>query len=300
MSSTFRNPSFNSSSGASSHFDSTDDMETTKLKNYARDLIKSRIFLGRYVERRLINQGIGYRDIVLLSAAEVELKKDLYDILHKFSNVSPNLKSIGIIDAEVLGVNSSGLCIWTEIENQPFGPFWFQIKGLKFRSDEIMVSVKCVRHISEAYLEIEPILVGAPKKSKESLVATLDSSAETLGDTYNDIVAILKDALSIRNVKEFVTFIFALVIAVFTGTTTFVNFLGNFVLALIREISFLVKNSTPMFLGLLDFFSKIVGGFYILLAMFFKPNNPPPHNRNIRYYDQRHPQVTSYDDKQFD
>ncbi|CAH0399871.1 unnamed protein product [Chilo suppressalis] len=300
MGTAIRNPSFNSS-GCSSHFDSTDDVETAKIKNFAKDLLRSRIFLGRYVERRLINQRIGYRDIVLLSAAEVELKKDLYDVQHKFEVASSNQKCIGIIDAETLGINASGLCIWTEIENEPFGPFWFQIKSIKFRPEETMVSVKCVRYISESYLEIEPILTGiGPLKSKESANALPYGNVETLNDSYNNIVAIFKDALSIRNVKEFLTFLCALVIAVFTGTSTFVNFLGNFILALIREMSILIKNSTPMFLGLLDFFSKIIGGFYILLAMFFKPSNSPPHSRNLVHYNHQGPPISNYDHKQFD
>lgn len=296
------NSTFNSSV-SSSQFDSNDDMEAVKVKNYAKDLLKSRIFLGRYIERRLIDQRIGYRDIVLLSAAETELKKDFNEVKQKLRFAYPNTNCVGILDAEVLGISSSSLCIWTEIENQPFGPFWFQIKSIKFKSGEVMVTLKCLRYISDAFMEMEPVLTGAVDKSRLSpKVTKADNGVDphSLSDTYSEIVGILKDALSIRNVKEFFTFVFALIIAIFTGSTTFVNFLGNFVLALIREMSILVRNSTPMFLGLLDFFSKIVGGFYILLAMFFKPSNPPPNRRNVPYYNQHHPQQINYDDKQFD
>ncbi|XP_063826828.1 uncharacterized protein LOC135076275 [Ostrinia nubilalis] len=277
-------------------------METAKAKHFVKELLKARIFLGRYIERRLIDQKIGYRDIILVSAAEVELKRDLVEAQYSLRSAYPNTW-IGIAESETLEINTSGLCLCTEIENQPFGPFWFQIKSIKFRDVEIMVSLKCIRYISESFLEIEPLLTRSSiKKIKEANDTKPDSSVETLSETYNDIVVTLKSALSISNVKEFVTFLFAFIIAIFTGSTAFVNFLGNFILALIREMSILIKNSTPMFLGLLDFFSKIVGGFYILLAMFFKPSNPVPPNKRSIAYNQRYQHRSSHfnDDGQFD
>ncbi|XP_059057569.1 uncharacterized protein LOC131851138 [Achroia grisella] len=287
------------SSVASSQLSTYEDTDIVKIKNYIKDLFKSRIFLGRYIERRLVDQRIGYRDVVLISAAETELKRDLLEGLHKLRLVCGS-HWIGITDTEGLG--SSGIHLWTEIENQPFGPFWFQIKTIKFREHEVIVLLKCIRHISDAFLELEPILAGGIKKQKEGTDNTSDNIP--LSDTYKEIVHNLKSALSITNVKEFFTFLFAFLIAIFTGSTAFVNFLGNFVLALIREMSILVKNSTPMFLGLLDFFSKIVGGFYILLAMFFKPNNPIPTNkRYIAYNRQQRPNYygnQQYDDRNFD
>ncbi|XP_026748930.2 uncharacterized protein LOC113509724 [Galleria mellonella] len=289
------------SSVASSQISSYEDTDTTKIKNYVKDLLKSRIFLGRYIERRLIDQHIGYRDVVVISAAETELKRDLLEGLQKLRHVC-STHWIGITDREILGQGLSGICLWTEIENQPFGPFWFQIKTIKFREQEVIVLLKCIRHISDAFLELEPILTGAAKKQKE----INDSAPENipLSETYKEIIANLKNALSISNVKEFFTFLFAFIIAVFTGSTAFINFLGNFVLALIREMSILIKNSTPMFLGMLDFFSKIVGGFYILLAMFFKPNNPVPINKryiaNDRQQRQNYYDNQQYDDRNFD
>ncbi|XP_047025298.1 uncharacterized protein LOC124633958 [Helicoverpa zea] len=295
------NLSFNSSV-TTSQYDSQDDAEPTKVKNYLKERLKSRIFLGRYVERRLADKRIGYRDIVVVSPAEVKLKKDLLDVQHKLITVCPSTHWIGITDTETLGY-TSGVCLWTEIDNQPFGPFWFQIKSLKFRDDEVMVQLKCLRHISDAFLEIEPILTGAVKttKSTETTEKKLESSVASLNETYTDFVATLKSFLSISNVKEFITFLLAFVIAIFTGSSSFINFLGNFILALVRELSLLVKNSTPMFLGLLDFFSKIVGGFYILLAMFFRQSAPPPPNkRTIGAYDRSRRSYNHYDDGQFD
>lgn len=297
--------SFNSSVASSSQNDSHDDVEPTKIKNYIKELLKSRIFLGRYIERRLANKRIGYRDVVVISAAEVELKRDLLEAQHKLLTICPSTHWIGITDTDVLGIHSPGICLWTEIDNQPFGPFWFQIKSLKFRGEEVMVTLKCLRHISDAFLEVEPILTGSVKKTKvtETTDKKIENSVASLNETCTDIVETLKSVLSISNVKEFVTFLFAFIIAIFTGSTSFINFLGNFILALIREISVLVKNSTPMFLGLLDFFSKIVGGFYILLAMMFKQSVPVPSNKRTIGYHDRSRSGSSYnqfDDRQFD
>lgn len=276
--------------------DNTVNMETAKVKNYVKELLKSRIFLGRYVERRLINPLIGYRDIVLVSAAEVELKKDLLEL----RSACPAVLWIGICNGDVVGQTASSLCLCTEIDNQPFGPFWFQIKSIKFRPKEIFITLKCLRYISDAFLELEPILCRSPKKIKENSDNKLENSVASLNETYNDVVENIKGVLSINNMKEFITFLFAFVIAIFTGSTSFVNFLGNFVLALVREMSILIKNSTPMFLGLLDFFSKIVGGFYILLAMLFKQNTPTTSNkRSVAHY-ERHRYNNKYDYNQID
>lgn len=302
MSAFRQSPSFNSSI-ASSQYEGIDDAESTRVKNCVKESLKSRIFLGRYIERRLINQQVGYRDIVVVSAAESELKRDLIDAQQKLRSACSKISWIGITDTDFIGYNpTGGVCICTEIDNQPFGVFWFQIKSLKFREDEIILTLKFLRHITETFLEVEPILTGGTKKYKETLENKVGNDV-TLNETYTDIVFTFKSALSITNVKEFFTFLFAFVIAIFTGSTAFVNFLGNFILALIREMSILVKNSTPMFLGVLDFFSKIVGGFYILLAMMFKQKAPMPMpKRSLTHYRStpRHNAYNYDDDGQFD
>lgn len=295
MSASGRSPSLESSL-MSTNAEICEELEIANARNYAKSLLKSRIFLGRYVERRLINQRIGYRDIVIVSDAEVELKRDLINIQIKLRSAYPQDFWIGISDSEFMEYSSS-VCLATEIDNQPLGPFWFQIKSVKFRDVEIIIMLKCVRHISDAYLEVEPILTG--KINKISTLTNKSTTDRTFNESANDIVESLKNALTVNNVKEFLTFIFAFVIAIFTGSTSFVNFLGNFMLALVRELSILIKNSTPMFLGVLDFFSKIVGGFYILLAMFFKPNNSlrSTNKRAVPYYAQRQNQ---FDYRNFD
>ncbi|CAF4851256.1 unnamed protein product [Pieris macdunnoughi] len=286
MSVSVQSPSADSS-GNSTQLERFEDMAVLNVKKYVKDLLRSRIFLGRYLERRLVDQRIGYRDVVLISAAEAEIKRDMIEALQKLRSVYPLLHWIGITDSNAISVNvSPSLCLWTEIDNQPFGPFWFQVKSIKFRVDEILITLNCIRPITDSYLELEPILTGATKKPKNNVSQVKEVKAN-LNESFSEIKETLKSALTIRNAKEFVTFVFAFVIAIFTGSTAFVNFLGNFILALLREISILIKNSTPMLLGFLEFLSKIVGGFYILLAMLFKSNTPHPQNkRSLTYYNR--------------
>ncbi|KPI94108.1 hypothetical protein RR46_06559 [Papilio xuthus] len=286
-------------SAASSKIGCDEDPEVAAVKKYVKDLLKSRIFLGRYLERRLNDQLSCYRDIVLLSNAETELKRDLLEAEAKLRSIFSNGLWIGVTNAEKIG-NFSGVCIWTEIDDQPLGAFWFQIKSVKFRENEVLLVLKCIRHISDAYLEMEPILTGLAKKNVESSENILDNSVVSLKESYNDLLTSIKSALSITNVKEFFTFLIAFAIAVVTGSTSFVSFLGNFILALIREISIFVKNSTPMFLGILDFFGKIVGGFYILLAMLFKPNTPVRVSRRALPYDGQLHSYNKFSGKDFD
>ncbi|XP_068617367.1 uncharacterized protein [Battus philenor] len=284
-------------SSVSTSIGNFENTETIKVKNYTKDLLKSRIFLGGYMERRLISQRTSYRDVILLSAAEVELKKDLLDAEMKLRRVLPDEYWIGITNAEIFD-KPSDVCIWTEIENQPFGAFWFQIKSVRFRDNEVIILVKCIRHISDAYMELEPLFAKSTKNSLESKETKLDDTIVSFNESCNQVLSNLKSVLSIKNLSEFITFLFAFVIAFFTGGTTFVVFLGNFILALVREFSILIKNSTPMFLGILDFFGKIIGGFYILLAMFFKPNTPVRNERTLTYTPKNH--FVPYSSKDFD
>ncbi|XP_050674645.1 uncharacterized protein LOC126972100 [Leptidea sinapis] len=260
----------------------TENTITTSLKSYLKDLLKSRIFLGRYLERRLVNECVGYRDIVLLSAAETELKRDLHEAHEKLCTTGTSSLWIGITDSDLLNLGiSSSICIWTEIDNQPFGTFWFQIKGLKYRCNEICIALNCLRHITDAFIELEPILSGPIKKPIVKCDLALEGNSVT--NSSDSLKDILKSVVAISNVKEFLKFIFALVVAIFTGGTSFVSFIGDFTLGLLREISIFVNNSTPLVLGFLDFISKIVGGFYILMAMMFKPSRPVhiPNKRDI-------------------
>ncbi|XP_032516676.2 uncharacterized protein LOC116769643 [Danaus plexippus] len=293
MSVSDQSPSFNSSQSIT--YDN--NMETSNTRLYIKEMLKSKIFLGRYLERRLIDESIGYRDVVLVSAAEVELKRQLLEVRQMLLSAYPSNHWIGIAESETLGY-PSGVCLLTEIDNEPLGPFWFQIRNIKFRVSEIIVTLICLRHITDSYLEIEPILTGGHEKPLSKILNTPTAISESnLNETFSEVIINVKNAFTLTNVKELLAFIFALIVATFTGGTAFINFLGNFILAFIRETSILIKNSTPMFLGFLDFLSKIVGGFYILVAMFFKPNNPKPlkSRRSIAYYNSQ-PQNCDYRD----
>lgn len=263
------------------------------LKNHVKELLKSRIFLGRYLERRLV-EDIGYRDVVLISAAEVELIKHLTETKRTIMSFN-KYQWIGITDSNELCYSRSGICIWTEIEYEPFGPFWFQIKTVAFRDKEVLIKVKCLRHISDSFLELEPLLtqgVSADENVKQDIIPSINQ------ESLKDFVDNLKSLFTFQNIKDIITFIFAFITVIFTGGIEFVYFLGNFILALLRESSILVNNATPMFLGFLDFCSKLVGGFYILLAIIFRQNAPPPvsNRRQIKYY----PEYNQQHQREFD
>lgn len=66
--------------------------------------------------------------------------------------------------------------------------------------------------------------------------------------------------------------------ATLTGLLKCLQFLGDFSIRLFREVNNFIYVSTPFLLGILDLISKIVGGFYILIAsMLFRGGgaNPP-------------------------
>lgn len=262
---------FDGESSYSSDVVGQDYSKDTTIRQSLKRQLKEKIFLGRYLEKRLVHESIGYRDLVLISAADEELIKQLESIKAKLTTVYPN-HWIGITDPQVLNL-PKGLCLWVQLSDPLLGASWFQIKTVKFRSNEIFLELKCIRYISDKHIELEPLLTGHRIQSNidTEIKFGLDDIPLATKRKLIEFIIFMKRCMTISNVQELFTFMFAIIIAVTTGSFQLVHHLGNFILALMRESSLLVNSLTPFCLGCLDVFTKIVGGFYLLIAMIFRP-----------------------------
>jgi hypothetical protein len=93
-----------------------------------------------------------------------------------------------------------------------------------------------------------------------------------------ETITSVASVITVPNVKNAACFTAVFIVACVTGMVHSVRYIGDYSLRLLREMSVFVQVSTPVFLAVIEFFAKCVGGFYLLIAMLWRGSNvPPPH-----------------------
>ncbi|XP_014096036.3 uncharacterized protein [Bactrocera oleae] len=286
------------------------------LQTLCKKLLKSRFFRGYYEERRFVDSVAGYRDIIGLHRGERELELLLLDIRSKlkiFYQHSPQVW-IGVTHGAFMGItpkkNTLDTHIWVQLQEVAFGEYWFSIKSIRFRTNEVILKVNVVRSVeAESRFERSQISTTAPmnvKDTSKSALKTKDSvnrfknapqltedmvngptviQPEVLQIGYEDFVNIVRDwgktikhsvydfmsnDVNKDNVKDFLKFLGLVVISLLTGCVVAIKYLGTFTLRFMFEFTRFTHVMTPIILKVIDTINKIVGGFYILLAMIWK------------------------------
>ena len=80
----------------------------------------------------------------------------------------------------------------------------------------------------------------------------------------------LSISINRQTITETLRFISLLIVSLFAGSTQIVKYLGIFAIKLIERVTWLAHVLTPVALGLIDLCSKIIGGFYLLIAMIWR------------------------------
>lgn len=96
------------------------------------------------------------------------------------------------------------------------------------------------------------------------------------------VALFLSISINRQTITETLRFISLVIVSLFAGSTQIVKYIGIFSIKLIERTTWLVHVLTPIALGFFELCSKVIGGFYILLAMIWKDSigNPrrPPNN----------------------
>lgn len=251
--------------------------------------MKTRIFLGTYEEKRFVSSVNDYRSVVTLSPSETELSMDLQEIhrrLKRFYTDNPVWFSFSNINQS--GDNNSGIIFTDDLEDIPFGHFWFQIRTVKFKTGEVKIRVKTLRSVDDGDFNLSSRSSGRfSNASISSSTASTNFDQSTKSSVvenleWKDILTTWGQSMS-ENAKEFLYYkvnrenvknIFSLLALIATGMAVgafhFIIYVGNFSLRFMTEFSRLIHVCTPIFFGILDFFSKIIGGFFIFLTMLWK------------------------------
>jgi hypothetical protein len=250
------------------------------LQSFCKNLLKAKLFVGHYQERRRVDSILAYRDLIVLPEAECDMIRYMKIVAKRIEDHhGQQHKWIGITDKQVVGA-PAGFCVWTELEDVPFGKYWFEVKTVRFRDNEVLIRVKMIRPFVEA---------GESSTESSATNTTLDAGdfVELLIAKKNGFLSFWYDfiatGVTTENVIAALKFTCLLFVGLVHGSVEFVKFLGYFSIRFMHEFNRLIHVCTPLFLGILDFCSKIVGGLYILVAMFFRDSRKSEPPRQIHY-----------------
>ncbi|CAD6996100.1 uncharacterized protein LOC101450030 [Ceratitis capitata] len=306
-------PSLHQSSSMQSSYMSPQE---EALQSLCKKLLKSRFFRGDYEERRYVDAVSGYRDIIGLHRGEKDLERLLLDIKSKlqiFYHHSPHVW-IGITHGEYMGNIPTKFTldthIWVQLQEVAFGQYWFNIKSLRFRKNEVILRINVVRSV-EPESQIDRRQISTPTLVSDSANGARDAPTTTYSKEafkniqptenmskrpemvqpdvlqigYDDFVNVVRDwgttikhsvydfvsnDINKDNIKDFLQFLGLVVISLLTGSVVAIKYLGNFALRFMFEFTRFTQVMTPIIIKLIEAINKIVGGFYILLAMIWK------------------------------
>lgn len=265
-------------------------------------MLKTRIFLGQYQEKRFVHDVQTYRDLIVVSSSEVDLIRDLEAVRHRVqqhtASTSKDGSSIwmGYTSAGLIGA-PAGSCIWTELNNEPdtipFGHYWFQVRTVRFRDNEVLIKLKILRSMQSA----DQSSSSRPRQSfGSSTTSTNNNENDSIFDTstsshssttehiadfsqllstwrqsaHDSILWICSHQLTASNAVQALRMLSLMMVAAMTGSVYAIKYLGMFTLRFMEEFSKLMHVMMPFLLRCLDLLGKTIGGFYILIAMIWR------------------------------
>lgn len=278
--------------------------EELAMQSLTKQLYKSRLFRGVYLERCFVEQLGGYRDVVALQCSERDLEKQLLATTTQlqmfYQRFVPNMW-VGITKGSV-GTHKHtsspyqlDTCVWTELNDLAFGEYWFSIKSLRFRSNEVQFKLKMIREVEPDTLLTSRRSLPLKKSSPRKSLGAGDGPAVADGATvcedqtpavgFSDFVDVLQqwrhstittiyefmaNDVNKRNIMSTIRFLGLLLFSLVSGTAIALRFIGIFALRFLFELSRFTHTATPIVFKLIEFVNKIVGAFFILLTMIWK------------------------------
>ncbi|XP_055854392.1 uncharacterized protein LOC129918070 [Episyrphus balteatus] len=264
------------------------------LHLFCKQMLKSRLFKGFYKERCYIDAVNGYRDQIIVNRNEKDLIVILEDIerrLRKYYLTKSPPMWIGITSTQ--HSSTADTCIWVELDELAFDQYWFSVKSVRLRENEIIIKLKPIRPV-----EADVGIASTSTSSNEN-----EESPESIGvqdfiqlvmswgtSTKRTIYEFMSRDISKENLAAVFKFLILVCISLFSLSIEAVRFLGIFTIRFMAEFRKILAVSTPIIMRTIDLCGKIIGGFYILLAMIWRdvkkgggPPQPLNQHRAITY-----------------
>lgn len=225
-------------------------------------ILKSKSFRGTFQEKRFCKDLEKYKDIVVVKACdEANLALDLSLFLDLLSTSS---KWVGVT------ASSSGdeYSIWTELEDQdlPFGDYDFEIKTVRSSDTEIQVKLR----VQEGNKSLSKTSSGDGPAFDLSTIKWSDYEPKKLLSAFLGYVMAIQ--WNWAGIKQSLQFVGVTLVYFLSELPNLIRFVGEFTLRSLRELSNLIHVLTPLFMAIIDMFSKIFGVLFMLISDVIRSN----------------------------
>lgn len=317
-------PSLSRASSTMSIESNTGRQPVDSVLKHVRDRIHGHLFSGWYTERRYMEAIDRYRDVLIVDSTEAQIIKQVRYIIKKSIKIIGENSYVGVsFDEEECRMYLSNFKsltspVLSHENSHPFGRYWFQISAVNFIQNQgFLFEIKIIRPFLSSDSQTcwqcrlrEQQAKNAPPVKIESINDALMDMRGRVSVLLSDFLLYLGDPsswlekarphLTLTKLFGLCKFLVVILLALLAGLWAGLKHVANFVLRVIHELAFLVDRSTPLALGALNILSKVVGGFYLLIAMVWrdvrakKPEAPPSQvPRALAPPAQRPPAITS-------
>lgn len=280
--------------------------QMVEIRAYAEQILKDRVFMGNFHEKRYVKQLNSYRDVIVLDKDERDLCTDLIKVRNYSLLQNPN-GWFGFSEPHDIDAPLSAYCIWTVLDKcdgtidqlnvatTVFGNYWFQIKAIHLSYNAIEMEMKILRpieqmastlsnssalHIAQqAINDIDTTIIQQYFRENVIEVNWIELFQQWLTAINQIIFQFLFHELNRHNIFHWTQMIGLFLIATFKMSVYLIQWLGEFTLKLVFELTKLFRAMTPISLAILNLIAKVIGGFYILLAMIWRDSFGSNANR---------------------
>lgn len=268
--------------------------EELQVREFVKSMLKGRLFIGNFQEKRLVANLKAYRDVIVVSKDEHDLLHDLEVVRKRIASVYKG-RWIGITTPDIIGAPATH-CLWVELPEEVFGSYWYKIKTVKFRDQEVLLKIAIVRPVNKTTADASNIenvdhkKVDDDTKTEEDNEYSFTDFKKALKDrgiyVQSAAFAILKDVVTYENTKDAVIFLSVLLMAIGASSVKLMHYIAEYSLRLLHEVSGLIRAVTPFFVACIDMVGKLIGACLIL---FFGSGKKAPPAYNV--IENRNPQV---------
>ncbi|XP_055319069.1 uncharacterized protein LOC129576935 [Sitodiplosis mosellana] len=289
------------------------------VRAFAEQTLIDRIFMGDYQEKRYVAKLNAYKDLIVLNRQEQILAGDLSKVKNQILGDNVNAWC-GFTDSNEIGAPAAH-CLWTTLDEPNkvkadaasvvFGEYWFQIKGLRFALNAVEIQVTVLRPIDPTSpmpsgLAISSLAQQALEVDTQKIQQYVQENIIEVdwANLFNQWKASINQMayrfftteITWTNFVHCIKLLGVFCIAFAKLSVHFVHCIGEFTLRLVFELTKLTKAASPIVLAVINLLSKMIGGFYILVAMIWKDlfygdsgnrKNPPSGLNNYGFNNGR-------------
>jgi hypothetical protein len=257
----------------------TEDLEESRVRKFAKHMLKSSLFIGTFLEKRFVEPLDSYRAVIKVGDDEAEFIENLISVKKRCVKFFPKNVWVGITEPKTIGA-PAGYNLWVSLNEEVFGSYWYKVKNVEFFFNEVRLKLEVVRPISK---EKTPVHNITPKEVFE------EASQSEIKEFRTRISAFFKEklnelfgeTLTWPNIKQAVIFIFLLLSTLITFLIEAIKYLLEYFLKLLHETSGLVKVCTPIIISFMKLVMNTINGLYNLIAMMWRDRSPPKINQNL-------------------